>query len=141
MTRVGDLSERLDQGQRHPRDRLAVEAGLRLIEGGNDRGHLQCGHGFPDVVKDFDTLMITSGPCPSLHPLTSVAAGQLPLIATLPQPWATSHTGTGDGPWGLVPHPADGDGLGGTDPLGHRAPTDVRVGPQSVETFSGGPTK
>ena len=31
--------------------------------------------------------MITSGPCPSLHPLTSVAAGQLPLIATLPQPW------------------------------------------------------
>ena len=86
MTRVGYLSERLHQGQRHPRDRLAVEAGLRLIEGGNDRGHLQCGHGLPDVVKDLDTLMITSGPCPSLHPLTSVAAGQLPLIATLPQP-------------------------------------------------------
>ena len=39
------------------------------------------------MVKDLDTLMITSGPCPSLHPLTSVAAGQLPLIATLPQPW------------------------------------------------------
>jgi DNA invertase Pin-like site-specific DNA recombinase len=86
VTRVGYLSERLHQGQRHPRDRLAVEAGLRLIEGGNDRGHLQCGHGLPDVVKDLDTLMITSGPCPSLHPLTSVAAGQLPLIATLPQP-------------------------------------------------------
>jgi len=40
------------------------------------------------VVKDLDTLMITSGPCPSLDSLASVAAGQIPLIATLPQPWA-----------------------------------------------------
>lgn len=30
--------------------------------------------------------MITSGPCPPSHPLASVAAGHLPLIATLPQP-------------------------------------------------------
>ena len=32
---------------------------------------------------------------------------------------------------------ADGDGLGGTDLRGHRAPTDVRVWPQWVETFRG----
>ena len=41
FTRVGNRTERLDQGQRHRRDGLRVEADLRVIEGGNDRGHLQ----------------------------------------------------------------------------------------------------
>jgi hypothetical protein len=41
-----------------------------VIEGGNDRGHLQCGHGLPDVIKDLDTLMITPGPCPFSYPPT-----------------------------------------------------------------------
>jgi hypothetical protein len=52
--RVGDLGEGLDQRQRRPRDRFAVEGDLRMIEGGNDRTHLQCGHGLPDVVKDLE---------------------------------------------------------------------------------------
>ena len=71
MTRVGNLTERLDQRQRRHRGRTRVEGGLRVIEGGNDRGHLQCGHGLPDVIKDLDILMITSGPCPSCIPLTA----------------------------------------------------------------------
>ena len=39
------------------------------------------------MIKDFDTLMITSGPCPPsyLHP--RVTAAQQPPIATLPRPW------------------------------------------------------
>src|SRR4051812_9094147 len=84
--RVGNLTEHLDQRQRHRRDGLRVEADLRMIEGGNDRGHLHSGHGLPDVIKDLDTLMITSSPCPSWYPLACVAAGQLPLTATLPRP-------------------------------------------------------
>jgi hypothetical protein len=68
MAWVGDLRERLHQGQRHGRDRRCRDSDLRVIEDGNDRGHLQCGHGFPDVVKDLDTLMITSGPCPCWYP-------------------------------------------------------------------------
>ena len=30
-----------------------VEGDLRMILGGFDRGHLQCGHGLPGVIKDF----------------------------------------------------------------------------------------
>jgi hypothetical protein len=32
---------------------LTIEGDLRVIEGGNDRGDLQCGHGLPDVIKDL----------------------------------------------------------------------------------------
>jgi hypothetical protein len=39
------------------------------------------------VIEDFDTLMITSDPCPFWHLRPHVAAGQRPLIATLPGPW------------------------------------------------------
>jgi hypothetical protein len=45
------------------------------------------GTGLSEVIKDFDTLMITSDPCPSWHLRPHVAAGQRPLIATLPEPW------------------------------------------------------
>ena len=86
LARVGDLREGLDQGQRDGRDRLTVEDDLRVIKSGNNRGHLQRGHGLPGVIKDLDTLMITAGPCPSSYRSRCVAAGQLPLIATLPQP-------------------------------------------------------
>ena len=54
------------------------------------------------MVKDLDTLMITSGPCPSLHPPRCVAAGQLPLIATLPQPWDPAGLPEGWSQWLLV---------------------------------------
>jgi len=69
MARVGDLGERLDQRQRRFWDGLRREGDVRVIEGSNDRGHWQCGHGLPDAVKDLDTLMITSGPCPSWYPI------------------------------------------------------------------------
>lgn len=83
---VGNLTERLNQRQRDRRGGLAVERDIRLIEGGDDRGHLRRGHGIPDVIKDLDTPMITPDPCPSLHRSQRVAAAQLPLIATLPPP-------------------------------------------------------
>ena len=88
MTRVGNLTERLNQGQRRHWSSTWVETDLRMIESGNDRGHLQRGHGLPDVIKDLGILMITSSPGPPSHLAWCVAAGQAPLIATLPRPWA-----------------------------------------------------
>lgn len=58
-----------------------------MLEHGNDRGDYGCGHGHPDAIKDFDTLMITPRSCPHLRLRPPVVAGQLPLIATLQQPW------------------------------------------------------
>ncbi len=54
LARVWDLAQRVDQGQRRSWGGLAVESDLRVIEGGNNRGHLQCGHGLPDVIKDLE---------------------------------------------------------------------------------------
>jgi hypothetical protein len=65
LARVGNLAQRVGQGQRRGWGPLAVESDLRVIEGGNDRGPVQCGHGLPDAIKDSDTLMITPSPCPS----------------------------------------------------------------------------
>jgi hypothetical protein len=44
--------------------------------------------------------MITSGLCPSWYPLSCVAAGQLPLTATLPQPWIEYLATASAGTWG-----------------------------------------
>jgi hypothetical protein len=87
MTRVGNLTQRFNQGQRRHRGGIWTEGDLRVIKGGNDRGHLQCGHGLPDVIKDLGILMITSSPGPPSYPIRRVAAGQAPLVATLPRPW------------------------------------------------------
>ena len=46
------------------------------------------------MIKDFDTLMITSDPCPSWHLRPHVAAGQRPLIATLPEPCSYMYLST-----------------------------------------------
>ena len=69
VARVGDLGEGLDQRQRDNRRGARVEGDLRVIEGGNDRGHYWCGNGLPDLIKDLDTLMITSGPVPAPVPI------------------------------------------------------------------------
>jgi hypothetical protein len=45
--------------------------GLAVAPGGFERGH-----GLPDMIKDFDTLMITSSPCPRPYLLSRVATGQ-----------------------------------------------------------------
>ena len=42
---------------------------LGMIESGNDRGHLQCGHGLPDVIKDFRHPHDHVGPVPVLVPI------------------------------------------------------------------------
>jgi hypothetical protein len=46
LARVGNLAQRVDQGQRRSWGGLAVESDLRVIEGGNDRDTCSAGTGF-----------------------------------------------------------------------------------------------
>jgi hypothetical protein len=69
--RIRHPLERLDQRQRHrPGTGMIIRVQHRqicLLEHGNDRGDYDCGHGHPDAIKDFDTLMITPRSCPHLR--------------------------------------------------------------------------